>query len=104
MSPSRFVRTPGKGIDFPQWTEADIRALPETHIAEWAQRNGVEMDKLYAIEHREGGTRAIGSGVPGVARADLCVFTAEEWSRRKDSLIHESWLRKARARVGSGKP
>ena len=90
-------------LDFPQWTEADIRALPETHIAEWAQRHGVEMDKLYATEHREGGTRAVGENVPGVPRADLCVFTVEEWTRRKDSLIHESWLREAKKRIGSKK-
>lgn len=88
-------------LDFPAWREAGIRAMPETHIAEWARGNGVEMDKLYAIEHREGGTRALGTGVPALTREALSVFPPEEWARRKDSLVHESWLREAKARIGT---
>jgi len=87
-------------LDFPAWTEASMRAMPETHISEWARQNHVELDKLYAVEHREGGAMALGTGVPGLMRADLSVFSAEEWARRKDTLIHESWLREAKARLG----
>ena len=90
-------------LDFPAWTGADIQAMPETHIAEWAQQNRVEMDKLYVIEHREGGTRALGAGVPGLTREQLSVFTTAEWQRRKDTLVHESWLREAKARLGAAK-
>jgi dienelactone hydrolase len=89
-------------LDFPAWTPADIDAMPETHIGPWAQANGVEMDKLYATEHREGGARALGTGVPGIKRDDLHVFPAAEWERRKATLIHESWLREARTRLGGG--
>lgn len=89
-------------IDFPAWSDLTIRAMPQTHIAEWSRENGVELDKLYAIEHREGGTRALGSGVPALSRAQLSVFSAEEWLRRKDSLVYESWLREARARISAG--
>lgn len=88
-------------LDFPRWTEQDIRAMGETHIAEWAARNGVEMDRLYATEHREGGTRALGAGVPGMTRAELSVFSPEEWTRRRETLIHDAWLREARARVSA---
>ena len=52
------VRWLEQQLDFPAWTLGDIDAMPETHIGPWAQANGVEMDKLYATEHREGGTRA----------------------------------------------
>ncbi|MBL9209924.1 MAG: acetylxylan esterase [Opitutaceae bacterium] len=91
-------------LDFPAWTGADIDAMPETHIGPWAKANGVEMDKLYATEHREGGTRALGVGVPGLKREDLAVFPAAEWERRKATLIHESWLQEARARLaGAGR-
>jgi dienelactone hydrolase len=86
-------------LDFPNWTAKSIAALPETHIAEWARAHRVEMDRLYATEHREGGTRALDTGVPALSRADLSVFTAAEWERSKDRLVHESWLREARARL-----
>ena len=91
-------------LDFPQWTPAAIEALPETHIATWAKHNAVTMDPLYATEHREAGTRALGADVPALPREALYVFTAEEWTRRKASMIHESWLREAKARIGVPKP
>ncbi len=86
-----------KQLDFPAWTAASIRALPVTHVAEWAKERGVEMDKLYATEHREGGTRALGTGIPGLSREALSVWPREEWERGKDSLIYETWLQRARA-------
>ncbi len=84
-------------LDFPLWDEAAIRALPETHILEWAPAAGVTMDKLYFTEEREGGTRAIGTGVPGLSREDLSVFTAVEWGRAKEQLTFDVWTAKARA-------
>jgi dipeptidyl aminopeptidase/acylaminoacyl peptidase len=91
-------------LDFPHWTFPVIEAMPETHIASWAKENEVAMDPLYATEHREGGTRAIGINVPALKREDLCVFSAEDWTQRKESLIHETWLREAKARIGTTKP
>ncbi|MEK7406549.1 MAG: prolyl oligopeptidase family serine peptidase [Acidobacteriota bacterium] len=85
-------------LDLPNWTEESIRAMPETHISEWAGANRVEMDPLYATEHREGGTLALGTGVPGLSRSDLSVFSVEEWERRKERLVHQTWLREAKAR------
>src|SRR5262249_34025452 len=35
-------------LAFPNWTDAAIRALPETHIGRWARANGVPLDPLYA--------------------------------------------------------
>jgi hypothetical protein len=83
-------------LDFPNWTEPDIRAMPETHILPWAAARGVAMDKFYATELSEGGTRALGEGVPGLSRDQLFVFTPAEWEREKPRLIHESWLEEAR--------
>jgi len=54
------------------------------------------------VEHREGGARALGEGVPGLTREQLSVFTPEEWAKRKHTMIHESWLREARKRLGTG--
>lgn len=88
-----------KHLDFPKWTESDIRALPETHVIEWTRARGVAMDKLYATEHSEGGTRALGDGVPGLSREMLCVFSPADWEREKPRMIHETWLAEARRRL-----
>jgi dienelactone hydrolase len=84
-------------LDFPGWDEASLAAAPETHIAEWAQRTGTPMDKLYATEEREGGTRAIGRDVPGIAREQLSVFSATEWAAHRRELSFEAWAERARA-------
>lgn len=86
-------------LDFPNWTAEQIETMPETHISEWARRNRVEMDPLYSSEHREGGVRALGTGVPGLTREDLSVFNPSEWETRKESFIHPAWLKKAKARI-----
>jgi dienelactone hydrolase len=86
-------------LDFPNWTEADMAALPVTHIGEWARAGGVELDRLYASQEREGGTLAIGENVPAPRRSDLSVFTPEQWAREKDRLIYEAWLKAARAQL-----
>jgi dienelactone hydrolase len=86
-------------LDFPNWTAADIEAMPTTHVSQWAAANHVAMDRGYVAEDREGGTPALGEGVPGLSRDDLSVFTPDEWQQRKSELIYESWVAKARAAV-----
>jgi hypothetical protein len=86
-------------LDFPDWSEESIRAMEETHISAWAKEHGVEMDPLYSSEHREGGTRALGVGVPALSRQDLSVFSPPEWERQKAQFIHEAWLEKAKALI-----
>ncbi len=92
-----------KRLDFPKWTEEDIGAMPETHISEWARRGGVELDRLYASEEREGGTPALGTGIPALSRTDLSVFTAEKWDKRKNKMIHESWLKQAKEAIAASR-
>ena len=85
-----------KQLDFPKWTTESIRAMPETHISEWARERGVAMDKAYLFEDREGGVRAVGSDVPGYQREDLSVFPPEEWEKAKRELVFEAWVEAAR--------
>jgi dienelactone hydrolase len=87
-------------LDFPNWSEAGIEAMPVTHISEWARREHVEMDPLYATEHREGGTRALGTGVPGLNRGDLSVFSDDEWQAQRLLLVHKRWRELAKAQIG----
>lgn len=89
-------------LDFPNWREADLETMPVTHISEWARMEHVELDPLYASEHREGGTRALGIGVPGLGRDTLSVFSEEEWRRQKPLLVHERWRELAHRQVGGG--
>ena len=86
-------------LDFPRWSAADIERMPVTHISEWARTQQVEMDPLYASEHREGGTRALGTGVPGLSRDDLSVFNEDAWRQQKPLLVHEHWRQLAKARI-----
>ena len=88
-----------KQLDFPEWTEAGIRTMSVTHISEWARINGVTLDRSYANEFREGGTMALGKGLPALSRKELSVFTKEEWETEKHKLIYESWLKAARSDI-----
>jgi hypothetical protein len=54
---------------------------------------------LYATEHREGGTRALGTGVPGLTRRDLSVFSEDAWQAQTRLLVHERWRELARAHI-----
>jgi dienelactone hydrolase len=91
-------------LDFPLWTKASIAGMPTTHISEWAKAGGVELDRLYASEEREGGTPALGTGLPALSRTDLSVLSPEEWEREKENFIYESWLKRARAELAANRP
>jgi len=84
-------------LDFPDWSEDSIRDMPVSKMSDWAKANGVETDRLYATESSEGGTLAIGIGVPGLTRDQLSVFSRAEWEKRKDAMILETWVKQARA-------
>jgi dienelactone hydrolase len=86
-------------LAFPNWTDEKLAAMPTTHVSEWARAHGVDMDKMYATEEREGGAEAVGTGLPALSREILSVFTPEQWEARKDRLIYEAWLTAARAEL-----
>ncbi|MBI5771749.1 MAG: acetylxylan esterase [Verrucomicrobia bacterium] len=83
-------------IDFPNWTEAALRAQPETHLGEWAARMSYPVDKLYATEEREGGARVVAVDVPNITREQLSVFSAAEWERVKRDYTFDVWTERAR--------
>src|SRR5262245_57147843 len=91
-------------LDFPNWTADDIQKLPTTHISQWAAENNVAMDRGYIAEDREGGTPALGRGIPGLSRRDLSVFSDDQWQQQKSRLIYESWVNKAREASGPRLP
>jgi len=84
-------------LDMANWTAECVTAMPTTHIAQWARKYNVPMDKLYATEDREGGTAALGDDVPGFEREDLSVFTPEQWLSHKQELVFGTWVDAARS-------
>jgi len=86
-------------LRFPNWTSNSIAKLPETHISEWAAKNHVFIDPLYATEQREGGTRAIGEGIPAVPHDDLDALPRPTWQSEKDKYVYETWVKNAKARL-----
>jgi hypothetical protein len=85
-------------LNFPNWTEGSIARMPETHILEWVNKTGASIDKLYATELREGGTRALGTGFPAVPHDQLNALPPEQWERDKEKYVYETWMREAKLR------
>jgi len=78
-----------KQLHFPTW---DAISHDETQIGEWAAKNNVPMDKMYATDHREGGTIALGANVPNISREKLNVLPESDWQSLKDRFVLESWF------------
>jgi hypothetical protein len=86
-----------KHLHFPNWTAESIARMPVTHISEWAERNHVTIDRLYAPELREGGTEALGAGIPAVPHDLMNALPPDRWERDKDLYVYETWLKNAKA-------
>ena len=82
-----------KQLHFPDWNAI---AHEETHISEWATKNNVPMDKMYATEHREGGAIALGKNIPNIPHDKLNALPESEWKTQKDTFILETWLARVR--------
>ena len=85
-------------LHFPNWTADSIAKMPETHILEWIDKKDVLIDKAYATELREGGTRALGANFPAVPHDAMNALPRERWDREKDHYVYESWLKEAKTR------
>jgi dienelactone hydrolase len=86
-----------KTLDLPAWTAKQMEQMGTTHIGTWAKQHGIEMDRLYATEHREAGAQGLGEHMPGFKRDQLRALPEAEWQRRKSEMIYETWLERARA-------
>ena len=75
-------------LHFPTWNAIKN---DETLISDWASADNVPMDRLYATAHREGGTVALGKGIPFIPREKLNVMSESEWQRQRSRFILETW-------------
>jgi hypothetical protein len=85
-------------IHFAFWnTDTKIAAQGATHVSTWIAANHVDISKNYLREDREGGLDAVGTGLPGIPRADLMVLPEADWQRMKDRLTYDAWAKKINA-------
>jgi hypothetical protein len=75
--------------------------MSDTHVGQWARQEKVYIEPVYATEMRESGARALGSGIPGVAREHFHAAPLDQWNRDKDLFVYESWIAKAKAAVAA---
>jgi dienelactone hydrolase len=87
-------------LHFPNWTDATIKTLPETHVSAWAVRNGIFIDRGYISEDKEGGVMALSDSVPGYTDASLNVLTDAQWKQQQSFLVYGSWMQHALAADG----
>jgi dienelactone hydrolase len=73
-------------LDFPNWTIKDIDKMPVSLISEWSRKRGVELNPLYAVTEREGGTPALGEDVPGLTRKQLTVVPGNRWETERKKM------------------
>jgi dienelactone hydrolase len=88
-----------KQLRFPAW---DTISHDETKIGDWAKANGVPMDKMYADDHREGGTIALGKDIPFVTHDKLNALPESEWASQKSDFVLETWFARASAASKGG--
>jgi dienelactone hydrolase len=92
-----------KTLRFPNWSADGIESMPETHISEWASRNGVVSTSL-KNETGEGGTLALGNEIPAVNRDLLHALPESVWSAERERYIYETWVDHAKAAIRSAAP
>jgi len=59
----------------------------------------VPIDKSYATELREGGTRALGEDVPAVPHDRLNALPEDRWQRDREKYVYETWVKAAQAKL-----
>lgn len=87
-------------LQFPNWSDATIESMQETHISEWAAKTGAHIGQSFQNELSEGGLRALDPSIPNVSWQKLQVFSAAQWQSHKDSLTWTGWVH----RVGISLP
>lgn len=91
-------------LKFPDWTKKQVEAMPETRVFDWAAKNNLKTLAGVSNEHDEGGTLALGSGIPVVSRDDLHAIPEAVWDSQRESYVYETWVDRAKAAIASGAP
>jgi hypothetical protein len=89
-----------KNLRFPNWSADQVESMPETHISEWAARNGLTTASLKS-ETGEGGTLAVSNDVPAVNRDLLHALPDSVWSSERERYVYETWVEHAKVAIRS---
>src|SRR3954452_7219971 len=92
-----------KTLKFPNWSADRMKSMPETHISEWAARNGVVSNSL-RNETGEGGTMAVGNDIPALNRDQLHALPDAVWSSERNRYVYETWVDRAKAAIRTAAP
>ncbi len=92
-----------KVIKFPNLTEAEIQAMPETRVADWATAQGLSVKSLTDLKN-EGGVLALGNPVPSVNRDLLHALPDSVWDSERRRYQYETWVERAEAAVRGHAP
>lgn len=90
-------------LKLPNLTEAQIAAMPETHISEWARAHALRPPG-FQNEKNEGGTMALGGNVAPVNRDLLHALPESVWQTSHDRYVYETWADRASAAIRAGAP
>ena len=80
--------------DWKEFTRGDVARTPVTHVGQWVTENHEDIAEGAIREDREGGVIAVGTGFPGVQRAQLMVIPESAWLRMQGQLTYEGWEQK----------
>jgi len=97
----------GDNLRFANWSSSQIATLPTIKIGDWAQKNGVYLNKSALREDRDAGLVAIDVKAPKMTPEQLSVLPLPEWEKRRAEFVYSSWARKATAeakKAGSREP
>lgn len=90
-------------LKFPNWTDKQLKAMPEIRISDWAAKNNIQ-SKSFANQHNEGGLMALDSSIPAVSRDDLHALPEAVWDSQRDNFVYETWVSRAKTAVQSNAP
>ncbi len=74
-------------LHFANWDSLQPVETNVTRIADWATATGAHINKGYAVEEREGGIRAVGTGFTAPTHDQLQVVPLTEWEANRDLYI-----------------
>jgi dienelactone hydrolase len=91
-------------LNLPNWKKKQIVQMPQTQIDEWALRGGFVTDITTSYKLHEGGTLALGNGIPVVPRDQLHAIPEAVWDSQASDYIYETWVERAQAAIRSEAP
>lgn len=90
-------------LKFPNQTVAEMKAMPETHVSEWASEHHLK-GANFQNEKGEGGTRALGNNIPAVNRDLLHALPDSVWEAQRGKYVYETWVERAQVAIRAGAP